>query len=147
MTGNALIKELSISKADLVRVCLSIGLSVFGVEILQREFTNEEILKIEKRLGQENQDNQPKPVRAKKKPKARQTVQKTPRYFADQFQIDIEEVYALAKSFGFAIRSENYRLTERQFAVLEEQLIETEDSGLGLSIPSSSTIPSNSSAV
>ena len=63
-----------------------------------------------------------------KKKKTKRQFQKTPRYFADEFKIDIEEVFALAKSFGFAIRNANYRLTERQVAVLEEQLIAREDS-------------------
>jgi len=129
MTGNALIKQLLISKADLVRACLSSEISVFGVDILKREFSQDEILKIEKEIGQRTKTESVKSEKSKKKPKAKRIVHKTPRYFADEFKIDIEEVFAVAKSFGFAIRNANYRLTERQVAVLEEQLIAREDSG------------------
>ena len=129
MTGNALIKQLLISKADLVRACLSSEISVFGVDILKREFSQDEILKIEKEIGQRTKTESVKSEKSKKKPKAKRIVHKTPRYFADEFKIEIEEVFALAKSFGFAIRNANYRLTERQVAVLEEQLIAREDSG------------------
>ena len=130
MTGNALIKELLISKADLVRACLSIGLPVFGLDILQREFSLDEVARIQRKIGSVQQVDPAIGSKSKKKPKAKRFIQKTPRYFADEFKIDIEEVFALAKSFGFAIRNENYRLTERQVAVLEEQLIDREDSGL-----------------
>ena len=130
MTGNALIKELSISKADLVRTCLSIGLPVFGLDILQREFSADEVARVQGKIGSVQQADPAIGSKSKKKPKSKRLIQKTPRYFADEFNIDIEEVFALAKSFGFAIRNENYRLTERQVAVLEEQLIDREDSGL-----------------
>jgi hypothetical protein len=130
LTGKSVIKELSISKADLVLACLNLGISVFGVDVLQREFSQDEILNIQKRTGKSEQSESAKSGKSKKKPKAKRLIQKTPRYFADEFKIDIEEVFALAKSFGFAIRNENYRLTERQVAVLEEQLIDREDSGL-----------------
>lgn len=127
MTGNALIKELSISKADLVLACLSIGLSVFGVDILQREFSSDEVARVQQKIGSMQSKEVAVGAKSKKK-KTKRQFQKTPRYFADEFKIDIEEVFALAKSFGFAIRNANYRLTERQVAVLEEQLIAREDS-------------------
>lgn len=130
MTGSALIKELSMSKADLVRACLSIGIPVFGLDILQREFSLDEIASVQRKVGSIQPRDSGIASRPKKKPKTKRPIQKTPRYFADEFQIDIDEVFAMAKSFGFAIRNENYRLTERQVAVLEKQLIDREDSGL-----------------
>jgi uncharacterized protein YjbI with pentapeptide repeats len=130
MNGENLIKELTISKADLVRTCLSIGLPVFGLDILQREFSSDEVARVQQKIGSVQQVDPALGSKSKKKPKTKRNIQKTPRYFAHEFMIDVEEVFALAKSFGFAIRNENYRLTERQVAVLEEQLIEREDSGL-----------------
>jgi uncharacterized protein YjbI with pentapeptide repeats len=127
VTGNALIKELSISKADLVRACLGIGLPVFGVDILQREFSLDEVARVKRKVGSFQPDDSGLASKSKKRPKIKRPMQKTPRYFATEFQVDIEEVFALAKSFGFAIRNENCRLTERQVAVLEEQLISRED--------------------
>ena len=129
MTGNALIKELSISKAELIRVCLNIGIPVFGVDVLQREFSSEEVVRVQRKVGSIQPEDPALEGKSKRKKKTNRQLQKTPRYFADEFQIDIEEVFALAKSFGFAIRNESYRLTERQVAVLEEQLIAREDSG------------------
>lgn len=128
MTGNALIKELSISKADLVRACLSIGLPIFGVDVLHREFSSDEVARVQQKIGSMQLEEVALGAKSKKK-KTKRRFQKTPKYFADEFQIDIEEIFALAKSSGFAIRNENYRLTERQVAVLEEHLIEREDSG------------------
>lgn len=127
MTGNALIKELSISKADLVRACLNIGLPVFGVDVLRREFSPNEINRVKRSVGSASQTTQARSEKSKKKPKSKQAILKTPRFFADEFQVDIEIVFALAKSFGFVIRNENHRLTDRQIAVLEEQLIAREN--------------------
>jgi uncharacterized protein YjbI with pentapeptide repeats len=127
LTGKSLVRELSISKADLVLACLNLGISVFGVDVLQREFSQDEILGIQKRVEKGDQSESAKSGKPKKKRKIKQTVHKTPRYFADEFQVDIGEVFALSKSFGFVLRNENRRLTDRQIAVLEEQLIARED--------------------
>jgi uncharacterized protein YjbI with pentapeptide repeats len=127
MTGNALIKELSISKADLVRACLKIGIPVFGVDVLQREFSPDEINRVKSSMSSVSPVGKAKSEKTKKKSKSKQAVFKTPRFFADEFQIDIEEVFALSKSFGFVLNNENRRLTDRQIAVLEEQLIARED--------------------
>lgn len=127
ITGNSLITELSISKADLVLACLNLGISVFGVDVLHREFSQDETQRIQKRIEKRDQSDAAKTGKPKKKPKVRQKVYKTPRYFADEFQIDIEEVFAISKAFGFVLKNENRRLTDRQIAVLEEQLIARED--------------------
>ena len=123
MTGNALIKELAISKADLVRACLNIGIPVFGVDVLQREFSPHEINRIQKSVGSIMPVNQAKSGKSKKKPSNKVKKQKTLRFYADDFQMSIEDVFAIANSFGFNVANENRVLTERQCAVLEEQLI------------------------
>jgi uncharacterized protein YjbI with pentapeptide repeats len=123
MTGNALNKELSISKADLVRACLNIGIPVFGVDVLQREFSPHEINRIQKSVGSVLPVNQAKSGKSKKKPANKVKKQKTLRFYADDFHMSIEDVFAIANSFGFNVANENRVLTERQCAVLEEQLI------------------------
>ena len=127
MTGNALIKELLISKADLVRACLSIGLPVFGVDVLQREFSPDEINIIQKSVGSVLPVNQAKSGKSKKKPANKVKKQKTLSFYADDFQMSIEDVFAIANSFGFNVANENRVLTQRQCAVLEEQLIAREN--------------------
>jgi uncharacterized protein YjbI with pentapeptide repeats len=123
MTGNALNKELSISKADLVRACLNIGIPVFGVDVLQREFSPHEINRIQKSVSSLLPVNQAKSGKSKKKPANKVKKQKTLRFYADDFHMSIEDVFAIANSFGFNVANENRVLTERQCAVLEEQLI------------------------
>jgi uncharacterized protein YjbI with pentapeptide repeats len=123
MTGNDLIKELAISKEDLVRACLNIGIPVFGVDVLQREFSPHEINRIQKSVGSIMPVNQAKSGKSKKKPSNKVKKQKTLRFYADDFQMSIEDVFAIANSFGFNVANENRVLTERQCAVLEEQLI------------------------
>jgi len=127
MTGNALIKELLISKADLVRACLSIGLPVFGVDVLQREFSPDEINIIQKSVSSVLPVNQAKSGKSKKKPANKVKKQKTLSFYADDFQTSIEDVFAIANSFGFNVANENRVLTQRQCAVLEEQLIAREN--------------------
>jgi len=127
MTGNALIKDLGISKADLVRACLNIGLPVFGVDVLQREFSPNEINRVQKSVGFALPVNQAKSGKSKKKPANKVKKQKTLRFYADDFQMSIEDVFVIANSFGFNVANENRVLTERQCAVLEEQLIAREN--------------------
>lgn len=56
MTGWSVIKSLSISKTDLVRVCLSIGVSVFDVDVLEREFSQDEVMKVQKWINAKQQE-------------------------------------------------------------------------------------------
>jgi uncharacterized protein YjbI with pentapeptide repeats len=127
MNGETLIKELTISKADLVRACLRSGLPVFGVDVLQREFSPDEINRVQKSVGSVLPVNQAKSGKLKKKPANKVKKQKTLRFYADDFQMSIEDVFAIANSFGFNVANEDRVLTQRQCAVLEEQLIAREN--------------------
>jgi len=127
MTGWSVIKSLSISKTDLVRVCLGIGISVFDVDVLQREFSQDEVTKVQKWINAKQQEITTTLDKPKKKVKRKSFQQKTPRYYSDEFQVELNEIFAMAKSLGFVLQNENSRLTDRQCAVLEKQLIAGEN--------------------
>lgn len=127
MTGWSVIKSLSISKTDLVRACLSIGVSVFDVDVLQREFSQDEVTKVQKWINAKQQEITIKLDKPKKEVKRKSLQQKTPRYYSDEFQVELNEIFVIAKSLGFVLQNENSRLTDRQCAVLEKQLIAGEN--------------------
>jgi len=127
MNGQTLLRSLSISKADLVRVCLQSGLPVFGLDILRREFTVTELEIVRKELDKSPSANRNQTTKERsKKQSAIKKKSQTPIEFAQEFEIDLEVILQTVNALGFNIRNGNYRLSHRQRIILEEKLIKGE---------------------
>ncbi len=121
-----MIRELGVTKADLVRLCLETGISVFGVDVLRREFTLAEVERIAAKGGASRADAKPKAKKTKGNSGPRKKAHTSPVDLAREFEVDVAEVLGLAKECGFARTNENRPLTSRQAVLIKERLIARE---------------------